>query len=104
MLELFSISITKHRLSKIGRLRKCRLPKSMCNPKDNLVRMIRTLCVIGTIRKCVVSVLEVEVKLKLLNNIGSLLRKGIRFTFSCSKVVSIYAGNAISHAVDFNNF
>ena len=41
------------------------LPKSMCNPKDNLVRMTRTLFGIGTIRKCVVSVLEVEVKLKL---------------------------------------
>ena len=29
-----------------------RLPKSMCNPKDNLVRMIRTMFGIGTIRKC----------------------------------------------------
>ena len=38
----------------------------MCNPKDNLVRMIRTMFGIGTIRKCVVSVLEVEVKLNLL--------------------------------------
>ena len=37
----------------------------MCNPKDNLVRMIRTMFGIGTIRKCVVSVLEVEVKVKL---------------------------------------
>ena len=26
----------------------CRLPKSMCNPKDNLVRMIRTIFGIGT--------------------------------------------------------
>ena len=50
---------------KIGRLRKCRLSKSMWNPKDNLVRMIRTMFSIGTIRKWVVSVLEVEVKLDL---------------------------------------
>ena len=40
--------------------------KSMCNPKDNLVRMIRTMFGIGTIHKCVVSVLEVEVKLNLI--------------------------------------
>ena len=32
----------------------------MCNPKDNLVRMIRTMFGIGTIRKYV----EVEVKPK----------------------------------------
>ena len=36
----------------------------MCNPKDNLVRMIRTMFGIGTIRKCVV--LEVEVELNLI--------------------------------------
>ena len=54
MLELFSIGID------IGRFRKCWLSKSMCNPKDNLVRMIRTMFGIGTIRKYV----EVEVKPK----------------------------------------
>ena len=37
----------------------------MCNPKDNLVRMIRTMFGIGTIRKCVVSVLPLEVEVKL---------------------------------------
>ena len=36
--------------------------ETMCNPKDNLVRMIRTMFGIGTIRKCVVSVLVLEVK------------------------------------------
>ena len=35
----------------------------MCNPKDELVRVIRTVFGIGTIRKRVVSELEVEVKL-----------------------------------------
>ena len=52
-------------LPKIGRLRKCRLPKSMCNPKYNLVRMIRTMFGIGTIRKCVISVLKVGVEVEL---------------------------------------
>ena len=37
----------------------------MCNPKDELVRMIRTIFGIDTIRQFVVSVLEVEVKLNL---------------------------------------
>ena len=48
-------------LPKIGRLRK--VSKSMCNPKDNLVRMIKTIFGIGTIRKSVVSVLEVKLNL-----------------------------------------
>ena len=52
-------------LPKIDRLRKCWLSKSMCNPKDNLVRMIRTMFDIGTIRKCVVLEVEVEVEVKL---------------------------------------
>ena len=37
----------------------------MCNPKDELVRMIRIIFGIGTIRQFVLSVLEVEVKLNL---------------------------------------
>ena len=39
----------------------------MCNPKDELVRMIRTIFGIDTIRQFVVSVLEVDVKLNLPN-------------------------------------
>ena len=53
----------------------------MYNPKDNLVRMIKTMFGISTIRKCVVSVLEVEVKLNLpTNTLGSDLNYNLNFT------------------------
>ena len=43
--------------------------------KDELVRMIRTVFGIGAIRQFVVSVLEVEVKLRPVLNVALLMRR-----------------------------
>ena len=66
-------------LPKIGRLREVSTSETICNPKDNLVRMIRTMFGIGTIRKYMASVLEMEVKLSLPNLSGAYDTKSMMY-------------------------